>query len=247
MLIVVGEDEFLRLVDTLPPTLLNEAPIALAQLQQQANAASLGPSSTNHTAVSVFAARLAFLSEFRDYLLYLGQGARDRAAGKLVGMLTAGIAPVGVWAVLLAESVPLLEGGPLFFFGPVSIDPSDPETLLSSNDTFELLRILEEVLSNSTFAPTEYLYQLILYLDCRSAPNSTEQNASAPDANTLVNGNGKGVNKAGKGTMVDASNKGVEETMKRGVGEARRKLEEVRLAIARNLSRALLIGFDNPF
>jgi nuclear pore complex protein Nup85 len=29
--------------------------------------------------------------------------------------------------------------------------------------------------------------------------------------------------------------------------EAWRKLEEVRLALARNLARAVIVGFDNPF
>lgn len=65
---------------------------------------------TTPSAVSIFASRLAFLSEFRDYLLYTAQGARDMAAQKLVGLLTSGIAPVGMWAVLLVESIGLLEG-----------------------------------------------------------------------------------------------------------------------------------------
>lgn len=45
----------------------------------------------------------------------------------------------------------------------------------------------------------------------------------------------------------DVSKKGVEETIKRGLGDAQRELDEVRLAIARNLSRALVNGFENPF
>jgi nuclear pore complex protein Nup85 len=61
------------------------------------------------TTVSVFASRLTFLSEFRDYLLFMSQGSRDRAAARLVNLLTSGIAPASFWAVLLVESVVLLE------------------------------------------------------------------------------------------------------------------------------------------
>lgn len=64
------------------------------------------------SAVSIFASRLTFLSEFRDYLLYKEQEVKDLAAARLVNLLTSGIAPVGFWAVLLAESVALLEGRP---------------------------------------------------------------------------------------------------------------------------------------
>ena len=61
-------------------------------------------------AVSVFASRLTFLSELRDYILFMAQGERDRAAARLVDLLTSGITPVGFWAVLLVESIGLLEG-----------------------------------------------------------------------------------------------------------------------------------------
>ena len=95
-----GPEAFLRLVDTLPPSLLKEAPLALANL----------PMEDEPTPASVFASRLTFLSEFRDYLLFTAEGMRDRAAARLVGLLTSGVAPSSFWAVLLAESVPLLEG-----------------------------------------------------------------------------------------------------------------------------------------
>ena len=104
-----GDDEFLRLIDSLPPTLLSQAPITLAELEMDpSNGFPLDLPGQN--AVSVFASRLTFLSEFRDYLLFLSQGVRDRAAARLVNVLTSGIAPVGFWAVLLVESIALLEG-----------------------------------------------------------------------------------------------------------------------------------------
>lgn len=81
----------------------------------------------------------------------------------------------------------------------------DTEILFTSNDTFELLRVLEEVTSNASFAPDDYLSQLSQIL-LRQNP----------------------------GDVKDMS-------------AALRKLEEVRLALARNLARALVVGFDNPF
>ena len=99
-----GEDEFLRLVDTLPPTLLSQAPATLAELQSDPTT-GLPLDLPGQNTVSIFASRLAFLSEFRDYLLFSSQGVRNRAAMRLVNLLTSGIAPVGFWAVLLAKRV----------------------------------------------------------------------------------------------------------------------------------------------
>lgn len=104
-----GEETYLRLVDTLPPTLLNEAPLALKELQLEPGA-DVPFDLPNQTAVSVFASRLACLAEFRDYLLFLGQGVRDLAAAKIAGLLSSGISPTSFASVLLAESIILLEG-----------------------------------------------------------------------------------------------------------------------------------------
>lgn len=98
----------------------------------------------------------------------------------------------------------------------------DAEILFTSNDSFELLRVLEEVTSNSTYAPQEYLYSLVVYLERHSAPAAAEE--------------GK------KQSTLD-----IGETTKRGTEGAYRKLEQVRLALARNLARALVVGFENPF
>lgn len=85
-------------------------------------------------------------------------------------------------------------------------DSLDTDILFTSNDTFELMRILEEVTTNSTFASREYLDQLRRHL-------------MKPE-----------------GTIITID-----------YAVATRKLEEVRLALARNLARALVVGFDNPF
>lgn len=104
-----GDTEFLRLVDSLPESMLHEAPQKFSEMQL--SGAVLSPTeAVSQTTMVMFASRLAFLSEFRDYLLYLAQGSRDLAAKKLINLLTSGITPVEFWGVLLAESVDLLEG-----------------------------------------------------------------------------------------------------------------------------------------
>jgi nuclear pore complex protein Nup85 len=93
----------------------------------------------------------------------------------------------------------------------------DPDILFTSNDSFELLRILDEVTQNSSYAPEEYLDSLITYLQRSEAASAI---ASGQTAETVT---------------------------KMGLPEAYRKLDQVRLALARNLARALVVGFENPF
>ncbi|KAL1411069.1 hypothetical protein Q8F55_002016 [Vanrija albida] len=202
-----GSAEFLRLVDSLPPTMLHDAPLTLNELQQGDFSEYDG--AISKTTMVMFASRLTFLSEFRDYLLYLGQGVKDKAASKLVGLLTSSIAPVEFWAVLLAESVDLLE---------------DQQILFSSNETFELMRVLDDVVSNSQSAPVEYLRQLWRHLERQPAEGGNANGTKA------ANGVAKAGDEISTGTVI-----------------ARRKLDEVRLALARNLARALVDGFDNAF
>ena len=97
---------------------------------------------------------------------------------------------------------------------------ADADILFTSNDSFELLRVLEEVTSNSVYAPQEYLYNLIVYLERHSASTAGQAKQSTLD---------------------------IGETSRRGAEGAYRKLEQVRLALARNLARALVVGFENPF
>lgn len=58
----------------------------------------------------IHTAHLAFLAGFRDFLLYRQQGATSLAAQKLVNLIEAESAPIGIRGVLIAESIPLLEG-----------------------------------------------------------------------------------------------------------------------------------------
>lgn len=207
-----GAEEFLRLVDTLPPKILSDAPLKFTEMKLDSQ--GLGGMETTETTMVMFAARLAFLSEFRDYLLYMGQGARDRAATKLVNLLTMPITPVEFWGVLLVECVELLE---------------DEEILFDAEGTFELMRVLEEVLANSKFAPATYLGQLWRFLERKEG----------------VAGGATGANGASEANGANGHAKNAKEEEREGIQAALRKLEVVRLALARNLSRALVVGFDD--
>ncbi|WVN86702.1 uncharacterized protein L203_101874 [Cryptococcus depauperatus CBS 7841] len=209
---IAGPEEYLNTVDTLPPTLLSEAPEALAQLQSTSIKAT---NFSSQSVMSVFASRITFLSEFRDYLLFLEQNARDNAAGKIVNLLTSEIAPVDFWAVLLVESIDLLE---------------DSEILFNSNETFELMRVLQQVLDNASFAPQNYLGQLVHYLR-RTEDLITSDGAEHPFGQTQKH--------------IQQSSK--QDKNERGIETAKRKMDEVRLALARNLARAMVVSVDSPF
>lgn len=99
-------------------------------------------------------------------------------------------------------------------------DDPDSEILFTSNDTFELLRILQEITTSTAFAPHDYLDQLAALLKTRAA-TSTAESTTAPTP--------------------------AEITKKADLTAAFRRIEECRLALARNLARALVVGFDNPF
>lgn len=189
----------------------------------------------------VLASRLSFLPTYRDFLEAYESGDRRKAADLLVRMLVNGLAPVGFWAVLLLDSIPLLEGecqqscrpgaapfatsaNPsarvvlLFVLG--SFDPSDSEILFPSQDAYELLRHVEEVVSASSHSPADYLSYLVRL---QSARGSTARSKARTKANGL------------------AANTGVESDQEReGYAAALKGLDVVRLALARYLAREVL-------
>ncbi|GMK54991.1 hypothetical protein CspeluHIS016_0200470 [Cutaneotrichosporon spelunceum] len=185
-----GADEYLRQVNSLPSTLLSDGPMLPEdEFDEEGN----GP-------LTLYAQRLIFLAEFRDYLLFMAEGARDRAATRLVSLIDSPTTPVAFTAVLLAESVELLEDEEIHF-GPAG--------------TFELMRKLEDILGAAGFAPHDYLHMLRQYLD-RTEPQSSKAKAN-------------GVPK---------------EEEEKWTARPLRKLEVVRLALARNLSRAMVAGLE---
>lgn len=186
-----GADEYLKQVNSLPANLLAEAPHLLEDEFDDEERG--GP-------LALYAQRLHFLAEFRDYLLFMAEGTRDRAATRLVSLIDSPTTPVAFTAVLLAESVELLE---------------DEEIHLGPAGTFELMRTLEDILGAARFAPHDYLHMLWRYLERAEAQKGK--------ANGPTNSDGKEEERPAL---------------------ALRKLEVVRLALARNLSRAMVAGLE---
>ncbi|EGU11060.1 Biotin/lipoyl attachment:Carbamoyl-phosphate synthase subunit L [Rhodotorula toruloides ATCC 204091] len=137
----VNKDQaaFVKAVDSLPTSLLRPASFA--------NDDSGSPSTPNspsafslshlpsHTSDSLrpILSHLSFLARYRDFMaLYAVPSQRREAAELLVLLLTSGIAPRKWWPVMLLDSVPLLETSP---------------PLITLAETFELLRILEDILA----------------------------------------------------------------------------------------------------
>lgn len=193
-----GADEYLKQVNSLPANLLNDAPGLLEdEFGDEDDDGIGGP-------LALYAQRLDFLAQFRDYLLFMGEGTRDRAASRLVSLVDSATTPIAFKAVLLTESVELLE---------------DQDIRLGPIGTYELMRTLEDILGNARFAPVDYLNLLWRYLE-RTQP--------------VANGGGKSNGAKEKKDDVKAHTE-----------DALAKLEVVRLALARNLSRAMVAGLES--
>ncbi|BGP26904.1 hypothetical protein JCM10295v2_005866 [Rhodotorula toruloides] len=137
--VVKGPDAFVKAVDSLPTSLLR--PASFANDDADLPSTPTSPSSfslshlPSHTADSLrpILSHLSFLARYRDFMaLYAVPGQRREAAELLVLLFTSGIAPRKWWPVMLLDSVPLLETSP---------------PLITLAETFELLRILEDILA----------------------------------------------------------------------------------------------------
>jgi hypothetical protein len=64
----------------------------------------------NAAQTGMISSQLAFLGSFRDYLLFVQYGELHKAGQALGQLIQSVIAPRGFWAILLAESIDLLEG-----------------------------------------------------------------------------------------------------------------------------------------
>jgi nuclear pore complex protein Nup85 len=147
--LVNGATEFARLVDAIPSSLLHPAasslrpdlfriraaPTAMDEGSEvddgDGDDAGLLPGPTPSTA---FASRLVVLGRLRDYLGYHARGELRSAAVLLVRLLDSGIAPLRLWPALLVDAIPLLEY-------------PGPRPLFDTEETYELLRCLEQVLA----------------------------------------------------------------------------------------------------
>ncbi|KAL7343530.1 Biotin/lipoyl attachment:Carbamoyl-phosphate synthase subunit L [Rhodotorula toruloides] len=137
----VNKDQsaFVKAVDSLPTSLLRPASFANDDAELPSTLNSPSAFSLSHLPSHTFdslrpiLSHLSFLARYRDFMaLYAVPNQRREAAELLVLLLTSGIAPRKWWPVMLLDSVPLLETSP---------------PLITLAETFELLRILEDILA----------------------------------------------------------------------------------------------------
>lgn len=117
---MAGPANFTEHVNSIPPSLFSpDSPHYIAGPSGSGPSWANGPDgnlSHHHEAAlanptfPVLASKLSFLPMYRDFLEAYKLGEKRRAAELLVKMLVNGVAPMGFWAVLLLDSVPLLEG-----------------------------------------------------------------------------------------------------------------------------------------
>lgn len=131
-----GAAEFARLVDAIPSSLLHPAASSLRpELFRAAGAAAMdGEEEEEEPAIpTALASRLVVLGRLRDYLGHHARGELRSAAVLLVRLLDSGIAPTRLWPALLVDAIPLLEH-------------PGPRPLVTTEETYELLRCLEQVI-----------------------------------------------------------------------------------------------------
>ncbi|ORY69411.1 Nup85 nucleoporin-domain-containing protein [Leucosporidium creatinivorum] len=143
--VVHGQESFIAHVDSIPTSLLRPPSSSLHRdlfgassddLTSASRASSPMGSDEGAGLQAPFSSRLSFLARYRDFFAFYARGDRRQAAGLLVLLLTSGVAPKGFYAVMLLDVLPLLSA-------PTTLD----SLLITPSETYELLRILEELTS----------------------------------------------------------------------------------------------------
>lgn len=148
--ITQGCDAYCAVVDSIPLSLLNKAsqemdqdvtfPVDSSSLSNEAADKSMpSQNSTFHSN------RLLFLAKYRDFHLLHAKNDLHSAAALLLELLTSNLVPEPFRAVLLIDSLPFLQSDVLMW---------------TSKETFELLRILDEILTASASHPSQAEYYL---------------------------------------------------------------------------------------
>lgn len=144
--IMQGCDAFCAMVDSIPLSLLNRA-------SQQMDEDNSPPSASNELVDKIMpsqhssfhTSRLLFLAKYRDFHRLHTENDLRSAAALLVELLTSNLVPEPYRAVLLVDSLPFLQ----------SDNP-----MLTSRESFELLRLLHEILTASATHPLQAEYYL---------------------------------------------------------------------------------------
>ncbi|KAA1082739.1 hypothetical protein PGT21_012664 [Puccinia graminis f. sp. tritici] len=226
-----GPEEFARLVDEIPSSLLHPTAPALRPglffdppTQQQS-----GRTPHEKPQPNLNSSKLLFLSRYRDMHSYYSKGERKLAAETLVGLMTTEIAPKPWWAVCLIDVIPLLE---------------DDEILISLADTYELLRCLEEITapiltsSRDSYDNLGYLKRIVLN-GRKSGPSNHLPTPSSQNDTRLNQRDPKIVNNKKRNGIDPADDDDVDHHSNDGTRAALDQLNVVRYALARHLARCL--------
>lgn len=127
-----GAADFIALVDTFPPSLL--------QSTSRLPSAGLHSSGTYGKDRSLYSERLAFLGKYRDFHKLYSEERLHEATAVLVSTLIENQAPERFWAVLLLDSIPLLESELMLF---------------EEDGVMELMRYYEQVSAGARAHPAE--------------------------------------------------------------------------------------------
>ncbi|KAK4050234.1 hypothetical protein OIV83_003555 [Microbotryomycetes sp. JL201] len=123
--VVEGQEAFIKHVDSIPTSLLVPAS-ARHEIDSSAEAITL------ETAVpfAPVSSRLSFLARYRDFFAFYARGDRRQAASLLVLLLSSNVVPKKFVPVMLLDAIPLLQ---------------ESEPIVTMDETYELLRCLEEI------------------------------------------------------------------------------------------------------
>ncbi|MCO5566109.1 hypothetical protein L7F22_019785 [Adiantum nelumboides] len=218
--ITQGCDAFCAMVDSIPLSLLNRA----SQQMDEDGINTINSSSASDDLTdkimplqnsSFQTSRLLFLAKYRDFHRLHTESDLRSAAALLVELLTSNLVPEPYRAVLLVDSLPFLQ--------------SDIP-MLTSRESYELLRLLDEILTASATHPLQAEYYLtalerIVSPSGKHASEKKEQQRRRQQKN--VNGSNH-----------DAI--GADELPSHAVNDpvaAIRRLDILRLLLARNLAK----------
>ncbi|PWN41303.1 hypothetical protein IE81DRAFT_324693 [Ceraceosorus guamensis] len=131
--VIRGADVFCKLVDDIPRSLLDGLPTSKSNEKVDAQDENVELNEEYGSGRSLISGRLAFLARYRDFHHLYAERRLREAAELLVLLLTSNVAPERFWAVLIIDAIPLLES---------------EENLFTTEETFDLLRVVEQILSS---------------------------------------------------------------------------------------------------
>lgn len=179
----------------------------------------------------VASTRLGFLARYRDFHALYASGERVAAAALLVLLMSSNAAPKRFWAIMLLDSVALLNCKLAVFTGlfkensraeklsVMTLHPAQ-EIVISEQDTLELMRCLNEIVTPVEKSGKRDIYGYLTYLTRAASMSSQNKDNKNPKL-------------AKKGTEKQEDE--VEQ-----VEAALRQLEVVRYSLTQNLARCFM-------